>query len=474
MVELYSNFFSSLRKENIFFCSWKSNHELQKFLAGDGDLDLYISYVDKLKFENVCLRFNFKKVKSYVSDFPFVEHYIGYDIETKKLVHLHVYFKIVTGESNSKNYVLPLDLWIKNNISNENEIPTLKPDAQLIIFLLRFYLKFGTILGSLLLIRDKQKYLQEWKSLGQYSFDKTVVPDFIPVHFMHSILDIYENGSFLAKLSYSLKLKVVLHGYKRMSFIRHSFFKLINTIKRVFNKILTNKKKNFETGRLISICGLDGSGKSTAVTNLSSFYSQKFSTKVIHMGRPSPTFLTFPIWIALRCAERVKRSPTSKVKSVEEYIPSNHVSFISAFRYACLAYERYRVFKRAYKYVENGFIVVSDRYPSHNYGKMDSPRIIKDNNRSIFYCTLHKIEERLYNYIQPSDITFHLYAPVETAIERNNLRNKALKETENEIKARFLVNSDLTFKTDKYVKVDATQSIEDVKNELLLTSWEII
>tara|TARA_B110000090_G_C12950396_1_gene280885 strand:- start:214 stop:432 length:219 start_codon:yes stop_codon:yes gene_type:complete len=66
---------------------------------------------------------------------------------------------------------------------------------------------------------------------------------------------------------------------------------------------------------------------------------------------------------------------------------------------------------------------------------------------------------------------FHLQAPVEVAIERNNAREKAGKETEKELRERFLINSDATFISDNYRYVDATAPLQNVFSEVTNGIW---
>lgn len=475
MIEIYSNLFKKLDNDNIFYCSWKSNHRLTEFLNGNDDLDLYVSYEAKNKFECELLLLGFKAVEPYVASYPYVQHYIGLDTASCKLVHLHVYFKIVTGESNSKNYILPLDSWIKNNTINKNdtrEIPTLSHEAQLVIYLLRFFIKIGSPLSIVLFFRDRNKYKEEMHSIdAQNAVD---LPEFISEELFSELCDSFKYDNFFGKLKSSWKLKNALSGLRRKNSVTHFLYKLINTSKRIFNKLFLKRKKNLKSGLLISVCGLDGTGKSTAVNNLANFYSPQLSTHVIHIGRPTPTLFTFPFWFVFRVAERFRHSEKSEDKPMKAFFPSHEVGMVSAFRYFILAYERYQTAKRALNLVTKGHVVISDRYPTMSYGKMDSPRILHKPKMSFIYAFFHNKEKKLYQSILPCDLAFHLIVPVEIAIERNRKRVKMGKETDNEIRARYHINSNLRFKGDSYCKIDATESLENIRFTLIRTSWKYL
>nr|MBF4386030.1 hypothetical protein [Vibrio anguillarum] len=122
---------------------------------------------------------------------------------------------------------------------------------------------------------------------------------------------------------------------------------------------------------------------------------------------------------------------------------------------------------KAQAYSKNGYIVITDRYPSLEYGKMDSPRITKNTQKSCIYNFLHNIERKYYEAIPASNFSVKLNIPVETAVYRNSIRVKPGKETDNEIRARYLVNSDFKPKTLELLDIDASQCIDAVRDEIV-------
>src|SRR5690554_1659454 len=89
------------------YVSWKNNHEIDLALNGESDLDIYVPFADKgLFFESIKNK-NWIKVKNPIADYPEVYHFynIGEDL---KVYHLHVYFKMITGESWLKEYDFPI------------------------------------------------------------------------------------------------------------------------------------------------------------------------------------------------------------------------------------------------------------------------------------------------------------------------------------------------------------------------------
>ena len=149
MIRIFQDFFSALRTEEIIFCNWKGQHQVNENLEGVGDLDIFTPLVSKERFEEIATKVGFKRVLSYQAEHPFIEHFYGFDAETLKFVHLHVYFKLVTGEHISKNYILPLEDYLTRNLDSNLLLPSLKENAKLNIFLIRYFLKIGSLFGLL-------------------------------------------------------------------------------------------------------------------------------------------------------------------------------------------------------------------------------------------------------------------------------------------------------------------------------------
>jgi thymidylate kinase len=102
---------------------------------------------------------------------------------------------------------------------------------------------------------------------------------------------------------------------------------------------------------------------------------------------------------------------------------------------------------------------------------MDSPRIPLNESRGWLYQLFYRLEQKFYNSIKPAHIIFQLSVPLEVAIDRNNKREKVDKETEDELRERFLLNSDATFLSDKCTAIDATAPFKDVLLQVSNEVW---
>ena len=474
MLEILSNLFKDLHINSVPFCNWKGHSMSDEHLMGIGDLDLFVPISKKNEFNMIVRNHEYKKVYSFQANHEFVDHYLGLDKKTQKFSHLHVYFKIVTGEHASKNYILPLENIILKNLDNSRVLPS--PDTKLknVIYMIRFYLKFSSIYGLLQYYREKKKHEDEWAYLEKISNYDDIKELGLSSEFLEKLQKVFMHSSIITKIFYSIKLKFYFKNFRRRSFFRHFLYSYQNLLLRILNKYLLHRKKLFKTGVVISVCGLDGSGKSSIIKALGDKFSKNFTIKTLHLGRPSSNILTFIPNLFIRAYSFFKMLNSSRNPIFKKTARNNNISIIFAIRSVLLAYDRKVETKKALKFSKKGFIVLCDRYPGIEIGKMDSPRILEDKGRGYLYNLCYKIEQKIYHSIVPAEIILHLKIPLEKAIERNNKRVKLGKETESELRERYKINSQVLFKGNKYLHVDASYTFEEVLSEISNEIWSFI
>src|SRR5690554_1318853 len=98
------------------YVSWKNNHEIDLVLSGGSDLDIFIPLRYKSLFFELAKKESWIQVKNPVADYPEIYHFYAIN-ENLNVFHLHVYFKVITGESWLKEYEFPLDdFFIENRV----------------------------------------------------------------------------------------------------------------------------------------------------------------------------------------------------------------------------------------------------------------------------------------------------------------------------------------------------------------------
>ena len=203
MLEIYNNLFKALNLEKVTFCNWKDTHLSAQNLLGDGDLDLYVPLKFKTKFNEVSKNKGFRRVISYQANHDYIEHYYGLDQLTSKFVHIHVYYKIITGEHISKNYDLPIENFIIENLDKSYLLPKLTINGQNVIFLIRYFLKIGSLFGLLQYWRDIKKYSNEWEYIDCPNTFKDILDLRLSYKELEKMNQLYISSKYLNKFLFS-------------------------------------------------------------------------------------------------------------------------------------------------------------------------------------------------------------------------------------------------------------------------------
>ncbi|MCP4118775.1 MAG: hypothetical protein GY737_25945 [Desulfobacteraceae bacterium] len=474
MLKLIEKLLCQLESTQIKYCHWKNNHALGDALQGNDDLDLLVEFSQRAEFYRVIYRLGFKEASNRIISYPYIYHFYGLDKDSCKIVHLHIHFKIITGESHLKNFHLPMENVVLNNSEIGPEgIRVPDKELQLILYLIRYYLKISCIPGILLLNKNKDYIDSEFRfvncSSGSENVDGYLENNAILNQKLFWLL--YENysNSLIKKAALGIFLRFHLSFLRRHNPIYDFILRYFQISYRAVNKLFLHKKKSFnETGLVVAVTGLDATGKSTVTASLTELFQEKFNCKYVHVGIPPATISTYPFRILLNIRNMLKRhSP-----NLSSTVPSRKRNFLFALRYTVLAFERYCLIVKVYRLKLKGYIVICDRFPSLDVGKMDSPRIGFNRNDNKIIRLIGKIEGEMYKRIPKPDIVFNLQVPIEIALERNRERIKSGKETDTELRCRYAENSNLTYDAHEFYEVDTTCSLSSVIKVLLTEIWK--
>lgn len=475
MLDLIKNLIEELNKNNIKYCQWKSNINLDKALSGFDDLDLLVAWKDISRFESTVLALNFKSAFNKNILFPSVEHYFGCDLTTGKIVHLHVYYKIITGPSLTKSYAFNIEDAILNNLeaNNLSEMPIPLRYVEFVIYTIRTMTKLSFLCEHLLLRNSFVKIHQEMSYL--YSeLDDEKIESFLQIYFPTLKLELLKecmsaiiDRKHIRLFHLGKKIRCAIDKHRRISRSKELEHLLFQIIYRILNRLFFHRKKRFNTGGvLIAIVGADATGKTTITNELYKWLSKNFTTHLIHTGKPPSAILTFPMNLAIKIIKLVKS------KSGQCCVSENKkVSALMAVRLMVLAYDRSKLIRRFWRKAVNGDIVICDRYPSTDIGVMDSRRMQPKELKG-FKKILAEYEQRCYESIPMADVILQLYVPVEIAVERNNIRDKAGKENEEFIRLRHKNNHGLTYKTKVLYSIDTSGNYDKIIIQLKKLLWQ--
>src|SRR3990172_9279150 len=162
MVPTIRTLIERLNEAGIRYCHWKSNWALPETLMGGTDIDLLIHRQDAWRFRDVLTELRFEpSIEAGVQATPSTEHHMALDEATGTIVHVHAYYRVITGESLAKNYRLPVEEMLLSNTRREGIVNVPAMGAELIIFVLRMMVKHTTAIELTLLQRQSRQLRRE-------------------------------------------------------------------------------------------------------------------------------------------------------------------------------------------------------------------------------------------------------------------------------------------------------------------------
>jgi thymidylate kinase len=459
-------FLKKLDDASVHYVSWKNNHELSKALTGESDIDIFVPFDFRADFIMMCTEDGWLSVQNPVAKYPWVNHLYKPDGKFK-IQHIHVYFKVVTGESWLKEYILPLDSWlIENRVrSVKFDVWVLSDKAQAYLFAIRHLLKCGSLSSRFLYSREFDSYRDEWLQCDQ---NVNAVKGEMPIALESFLIGskLYSGSFSLPQLSTALKFRVSASPFLRVAWWSLPARRFMSFFHRVTNKLYYGRKKILPNGgMLIAISGVDGAGKSTMLAEATDFFTSFLTVDRYHLGRPQE-----PVVEMFRRLFARESIPTAKVKGLETN-SSSSVSIRKAISVAILAILRLRLARRAARRAAMGHLVLVDRWPTDMVGKMDGPRIHSCVKSGVLVDLCRRIEQWAYARMPRADICFYFEIPLEVAIDRNRNRIKDDKETDDEIRARFEGNRDIQLLARKTVCFNNAGELVVKREEFLWQLW---
>ena len=475
MLEVSRIFFDRLNRDGVRYCQWKSNSHLEAGLAGKTDLDLLVHPDDQAAFEAALASCDFKKILSPPSKrFPGFEDYLGFDAATGALVHVHLHYRLILGRKYIKELHLPLESLYFANLTRKLGVNIPCAELELIMLIMRAHLK----VDYLSLLKHAIKGLMGAKYtafppdiedeltnlIATSDMDRVVRligESGLPLDFAwcRKFMDRFVSGKlkWFQILAGHYHIRRLLRPYRRntglgvqVEYFRHF---LLNT--QVGSRLAPSQKKTLPGGgRVFSVIGADGSGKSTLIADLKKWLSWKLVTKRYYYGIPKD---------AARSVADALMSGFSKLRLRGlERLTSNVLLLHVARR-------RRAVSRRSRIDVDAGWVVITDRFPLPDFKAMpqpmDNPRI--DPTATLFGKNLRKSEEACYADLRFPDLAIVL----QVDIEELRRRKTDLPRSLHEIKASA-VNA--IRPRERLVTIDANRPYADVLLEVKRLVWQAL
>ena len=146
MLKIIEQLLIQFEDAEIKYCHWKSNMELASACHGEGDLDFLFDRKQGAQVSKILLDHGFKRAESNIDrQYPGLDDYFGYDIESGKLVHLQAHFQLVSGQPITKNYRFSIEQQMLNQLRlhDDTKVPIPVPTLEAAVHIFRTLIKLG-------------------------------------------------------------------------------------------------------------------------------------------------------------------------------------------------------------------------------------------------------------------------------------------------------------------------------------------
>lgn len=472
-----------LDERRIRYSHWKSNCRLQETLIGTTDLDVMVDRRDATAFDTVLAEIGFKRARSGLGlEHPGVFHAYAFDTASAKLVHLHVYFQIVSGDSLVKSYHLPLERLLLEDTRRLYGATVPSRAAELLVFTLRIALKHVSPIEVLLVNRRYREVLDELFWLLDAHTARTAkalvashAPTIEPALLERLFEAIATPGALLRRVVLGWSVAWRLRGWRRIGVIPAIRARWWHVLLMLLGR--RQRKRLLAGGAIIALVGPKAVGKSTISDALAQHLGRHLDLLQIHAGKPPATAVSFLPSLLLPVARAIFPADRSSEYESGERRDGKSYSLLYVFRRTMLAYDRRVLLLRAARAAASGRIVVSDRYPSETVGIPDSPSF---DDGEIERCRrglkrwLMATERRLYLGLPRPNMIVRLVASMEKAIERDATRTKVGGPAPDAIRRRRDLEKSGRFEGVPTLEISSDGPLDDTVCAVMRAVWNLL
>ena len=485
---LVSQLLDAVDKAAIKVCYWKSACHVFAALAGEKDLDLLVARRDQHRVIMVLLTTGFKAFPVVPHrDHPSVSSYVGYDVRSGKLVHVHLHMRLVAGHSLLKSFRLPWeDTLMARAVRNPaGPLAVLDAAADVLMLLIRATLDMDKT--DAIVRRDWTYLMERYRADISKARAETSPAE---VAWLASRLLGEIPGRHLTAALYDSDPLAQRHAVKRLlaqSIASHRLYGSIEAALRSFARtagaLLGRFNKHRDAprpwhrrapggGLVIAIVGLDGSGKSTMVAMVRQWLGAEVDVMPIYFGTGDgrPSLLLAPFKMLVPLAERLfrKRPSGSSHGHVTNKRPGLAYSAAMTLWATIVAMEKRGKLKRARRAASRGMVVVADRYPQSEILTFNDGPLL--HRLRYLPAPLRRFEQQSYDLAAalPPDLVIKLVIGAATATQREPMMDRWV------IAQRIDEFASLAFAGAQVVSIDAEQPLVSVIGQVKQHVWDAL
>ena len=351
-----------LNDSGITYCHWKSNWALGETLEGETDLDLLIRRGDAAAFRAILHDLGFGlAIEAGVQPLPSVEHYHALDDPTGAIAHVHAYYRVISGESLSKNYHFPVEEMLLDNRRLVGTVPIPSAGAELIVFVLRMLIKHTSPIELGLILRDADSLRREvdWLMTDAAIQEAlALLPIWLPqvddTLFLAGVDALRRSDRSAHRIVVGFQIRRRLRVFARHHSLRARLTETSRFTAKVIYRMGGSKKKLTPAGggAVIAFVGSEATGKSTLLSEVEHWLGEHYTVRRIHAGKPPSTVATFVPHVFLPLLRRLlAQQRSTRIEARRAEVPgvgSPDYGLAFAIRSVMLAYEKRALLTRAF------------------------------------------------------------------------------------------------------------------------------
>lgn len=473
-------------RQGIFYSYWKSSLRLPSALCGNSDVDLLVAVKDLHRMELILLKQDFKRIPTRgYSDHPSISSFLGFDNDSGRLIHLHVHFGLILGEPLLKNYHVPWEeeLLARSILHPSFPIRMLDPVSEALLLTVRISLELSCLDPVAL---RQRRAIEEKFALDRNELRKLVDRDSLRALSARLLGEdmadvpgdiLFNCGSVSSAKRRIRKYLSLFRTYNSLEMRLRALSRAISWATGNLNKRRLHLPRPWSRrtpggGRVLSLIGVDGSGKSTAVSTLKAWLSDDIDVMPIYFGtgdgRPSLLLLPLKLLVPFVTKLMDAKPKGSSHGTVSDKTPGMVYSVLLTIWATVLAIEKRNKLLSAHRGADRGLFVLTDRYPQDEIlGFNDGPLLARLSRAPDWLRRFEASSYALTRRLTP-DLVLKLTVTLETAVRREPEMQPTVVEQ------RIESVKKLKFPGATVVSIDAEQPLERVILEIKREVWHIL
>ena len=455
----------ALEARGLAYCQWKGNWKRERWARGQGDLDLLVDPAEAAPFRALLGEAGFKPALPLPErQIPGIESCFGFDPQQRRLVHLHVHYRLILGAYWTTRYRIPVERPLLASAVPGVVFRVPAGEFELLLFVLRLVLRYrmrDTMTGSPDWLQEIQPELDFLEARADRAELHRVVAQHLPcveVPFFDRCLRSLRpgvSGWERVVLARALRRRLGAHAE------RPPLWAWLLTAARERAPALARHPcrpagMRLPTGgTVIALLGADGAGKSTCARELHTWLSRHFAAGAAHLGRPPRSAATLVVGGALKLCRGA--APGSRACSALEML-----------RYVCTARDRHHLYTGVRRFASAGGIAVCERYPVAQNRLLVGPgigRMLGGRPRPGLAERLRDLEAGYYRRMLPPDVLIVLRIEPELAVRRKPEEPAAY------VRDRARIMWDADWSGTRAHIVDAGRPLAEVLAEIMAVVW---